>query len=60
MNFNLGHFNKFKNKELATQKVEEISLISLKKMKELFPTGKIYLDKFIGLNKSIVAYRIIN
>jgi len=59
-NFSFGHFNKFENEDLAIKKVEEISLLTLKQMKELFPKCSIYIDKFIGLNKSIVTYSFNN
>ena len=38
--------------------MSQIKLLTIKQMKILFPGCKIYLDKFIGLNKSIVAYSI--
>ena len=59
-NFSFGHFNKFENEDLAIKKVEEISLLTLKQMKELFPKCSIYIDKFICLNKSIVTYSFNN
>ncbi len=58
MNFSLGHHKKYDDKNIAEQKVEEIKLLSIGKMKNLFPNAKIYLDKFMGLNKSIVAYKV--
>ena len=56
--FSLGHCKKINDKIIAKDKVEEIKLLTIQQMKVLFPGCKIYLDKFIGLNKSIVAYSI--
>lgn len=36
----------------AKSYVEEIRLLSLKEMKRLFPTGKVYYEKFLGMDKS--------
>jgi ubiquinone/menaquinone biosynthesis C-methylase UbiE len=38
--------------------VDEIRLLTLSEMKELFPEGMVYKEKFLGLNKSFVAYYI--
>ncbi|WP_299533692.1 methyltransferase domain-containing protein [Ulvibacterium sp.] len=48
----------YNDKNTAFQKVEEIRLLTIKQMKELFPDGKTYLEKFMGLNKSIIMYKI--
>ncbi len=56
-NFNLGHIKKIKNKEKAIQQVKEIRLLTLREMQNLFPNAKIYLEKFLGLNKSFIAYK---
>lgn len=59
-NFSLGHIKKIKDKEKAIEQVKEIRLLTLKEMKELFPDAKIYLEKFFGFNKSLVAYKFEN
>lgn len=47
-----------KDKQMIEQKIDEIRLLSIRNMKDLFPNCKIYLDRFLGFNKSIVAYKI--
>jgi predicted SAM-dependent methyltransferase len=42
----------------ARQCINEIRLLNLKEMKGLFPEGKIFLEKYAGLTKSITAYNI--
>lgn len=36
--------------------VEEIRLLSLKEMKQLFPGGKVYYEKLLGMNKSFTLH----
>src|SRR5690606_33300296 len=36
----------------ARSYVEEIRLLSLREMKQLFPGGKVYREKFLGMDKS--------
>lgn len=54
--FKLGHHPKYDDRTLAIQRVEEVKLLSIGQMRSLFPDGNIYLEKFYGLNMSIVAY----
>lgn len=56
-NFDLGHIKKANNKEKAIEQVREIRLLTFKEMQQLFPDAKIYKEKFLGLNKSFVAYK---
>ncbi len=44
------------DKKFASQYIEEIRLLSLKEMKELFPSSKIYFEKFLGMNKSFTMH----
>ena len=44
------------DEKFAKQYLQEIRLISEKEMKTLFPTSKIYFEKFLGLNKSFTAH----
>lgn len=44
--------------EDAQQYLDEIRLLSIKEMKSLFPMSNIYLEKFMGLNKSITAHNL--
>src|SRR5690606_19913239 len=54
--FNLGNYPKAPDEEMAVQRVNEVKLLTEKEMKELFPGGKVYLEKFLGLTKSITMY----
>ncbi|UJP66992.1 methyltransferase domain-containing protein [Mongoliitalea daihaiensis] len=42
----------------AQQYLDEIRLLSLSEMKDLFPGSVIYLEKFSGLNKSLTAHNL--
>jgi 2-polyprenyl-3-methyl-5-hydroxy-6-metoxy-1,4-benzoquinol methylase len=44
------------DKKFASQYIEEIRLLNLKEMKELFPSSKIYFEKFLGMNKSFTMH----
>jgi hypothetical protein len=55
-NFSMGHHPKYPDREIAVRKIDEVKLLSIRRMKQLFPNSNIYLDKFMGFNKSIVAY----
>lgn len=56
-NFNLGHYKKSKTQEAAIQRVNEVQLLTEKEMKNLFPEGKVYREKFFGLIKSVTMYK---
>ncbi len=55
--FNLGRFPKTENKQLAEERVSEIILLSENQMKQLFPDGKCYEEKYLHLVKSITMYK---
>ncbi|BDD00674.1 class I SAM-dependent methyltransferase [Persicobacter psychrovividus] len=55
-NFNLGHIRKAKSRASAEAIVNEIKLLTINQMENLFPDCAIYLDKIFGLNKSIIAH----
>jgi ubiquinone/menaquinone biosynthesis C-methylase UbiE len=55
--FNLGNYPKSSTKEKAMQRVDEVKLLSEKEMKQLFPDGKVYREKFIGMTKSVTMYK---
>lgn len=57
-NFSLGHIQKSLSKREAIEQVKEIRLLSLQEMKQLFPDASIYAEKFVGLDKSFIAYRV--
>ena len=44
------------DKKFASQYIEEIRLLSLKEMKLLFLSSKIYFEKFLGMNKSFTMH----
>ena len=44
------------DEKFAKQYIQEIRLISEKEMKTLFPTSKIYFEKFLGMNKSFTTH----
>ena len=44
------------NKKFASRYIEEIRLLSLKDMKQLFPNSKINFEKFLGMNKSFTMH----
>lgn len=53
----LGHIKKIRNRTDAENQVKEIKLLSFKEIQSLFPEAGIYIEKFLCLNKSFVAYR---
>lgn len=44
--------------EEAKDQAEQIILVSKKNMKQIFPESKIYKEKFLGMTKSLTAYKI--
>ncbi len=56
--FSLGHIPKQKEMDKAVQQVAEIKLLTKQEIKSLFPYSQIYSERFLGLNKSFVAYSI--
>ncbi len=46
--------------EQANQYLEEIRLLSIGEMKQLFPNAKMYKEKLAGLTKSVTAYNFEN
>lgn len=54
--FNLGHIPRKQTMKEARLIVDEIRLLTISEMKELFPESFIWKEKFGGLVKSIVAH----
>ena len=54
--FPLGSFPKAPSKEQAARWVNEVRLLTGKEMKALFPEGKVYNERFLGMTKSITMY----
>ena len=46
------------DKKFAKQYLEEIRLLTLKEMKEIFPGSKIFKEKFLGISKSFTAHNL--
>ncbi|MCH6236477.1 class I SAM-dependent methyltransferase [Cognataquiflexum rubidum] len=59
MNFTLGNgsYKKTNEEKKAWKRVNGVELLSIRQMRELFPEGKIYREKFLGMNKSIIVYK---
>ncbi len=56
MKNNLGWFNKENDKDKAKKLAGSIRLLKQSELKELFPTGNIYYEKYFLLNKSFIIY----
>lgn len=56
--FKLGHIPRKQNIEDARLIVDEIRLLTIKEMKELFPKSVIWKERFGGVIKSIVAHNL--
>lgn len=59
-NFDLGNYKKSKNMTDAQERVREVKLLTENKMKRIFPNGKVYRERFLGLVKSITMYHFPN
>lgn len=58
--FKLGHITRKKTKEEARRIVDEISLLTISEMRELFPHSIIYKEKVAGLVKSVIAHNLVH
>jgi hypothetical protein len=54
--FDLGWTPKIADREKAEELFLPIRLLTKKELKRLFPGGKIFKEKFLGLTKSFVVY----
>lgn len=57
MNFSLGWFDRKKNRNEAEKLVDEIRLLKLFELKNLFPDAKIIKERFLGLTKSYIVLK---
>jgi len=57
-NFKLGWTEKASDTEQAARLVDSVRLLRESELVELFPDCEIYREKFFGLTKSIIAYRV--
>lgn len=56
-NFSLGHVGKMPTKEKAEDRVSEVRLLTEGEMKKMFPDGKVYRERFMGMKKSVSLYK---
>jgi hypothetical protein len=56
-NLDLGHYKKAVNEDEAIKRVNEVKLLTERKMRKVFPDGKVYREKFLGMVKSVTMYR---
>ncbi len=56
--FSLGHVKKKPILEEAEKQIQEIKLLSSDDMQLLFPNSTLYKEKFGGLTKSLISYKI--
>jgi hypothetical protein len=56
--FNLGHIKRKEKIEEARIMIEEIKMLTINEMKDLFPGSRIWKENWNGLTKSIVAHNI--
>ena len=57
-NFRLGWTEKASNTEEAYRLVDSVTLLKEEELKNLFPDALIHREKFLGLTKSLTAYKI--
>jgi len=58
--FNLGHMSKTNDRAKAIELVKEVRLISKREYLQLFKGANLFIEKFVGLNKSFIAYKAEN
>lgn len=56
-NLDLGHYKRAATENEAITRVNEVKLLTERKLKKAFPDAKVYREKFFGLVKSITMYR---
>ena len=57
-NFDLGWLGRIPERERAEQEVRSINLLSKREVRSLFPDGELYQERFAGLVKSLLAYKM--
>ena len=57
--FNLGWYKKTSNYESAMEDVSSVHLLTKGKLAQLFPSGKIIEEKFLGFTKSFIITDIV-
>ena len=56
-NFDMGWYKKTKDKTTAGEIIDSVYLLNKNEVAELFPGAEIILEKFLGLNKSVIALK---
>jgi len=56
-NFRVGNYDRFPNTQSAQRKIDSISLLSERDLRDLFPDATIEKETYFGLCKSFMAYR---
>jgi hypothetical protein len=56
-NFSLGYFDKTPNKSKSLEIANSVHLLSMKKLKKLFPEASFIKEHVLGLSKSLIAYK---
>lgn len=56
-NFQLGWIKRIPDQSAAEKEVASIRLLTLAELQRIFPGGKIWREKYLGLTKSFVVYR---
>ena len=56
-NFNLGNTNRIPDKKEAFSYVQNLQLLSYKKLSVLFPEANLHREKFMGMTKSFVCIK---
>ncbi len=54
--FNLGTWDRARSKQEAFEGVDSVRLLSRRELMELFPGGRIFEEKLLGLTKSFAVY----
>lgn len=54
--YDIGHYRRISDKLEAEETVKSIRLLTERELRELFPGGRIYREKILGLTKSFVVY----
>lgn len=59
-NVGVGQCKRTKNKKSALKEARRIKLLTLKKLKRLFPQSTVYKERFLGITKSLIVYNGFN
>ena len=54
--FDMGWYTKAANRREAVELARSVRLLTERELRRMFPRARIYKEKFLGLNKSFIAY----